>query len=143
VRLIPLASAPTEIHEEIEAGIKETQATVPTITPPPPNAVYWVVVDDDLDTYGILTAIPLDQGVEVGVRFWRKNMSTGRILEKWLMWLMTTYTVVVARVYPSNHRVKRLLQRGGFRLREVTDGLEYYTVTKDTFLTTRKGPSDG
>lgn len=118
------------------SGIRSVQESVPER----PVAAHeqlsqWFVIDDDETPFGLLSAIDMGDGlVEVGARFWEKRNRTGLILSDWLSELLRTYSAVMVRCYRTNQPVKRLLQRGGFRLVKLEGRLEFYVVTRQTFL---------
>lgn len=118
------------------SGIRSVQESVPDR----PVAEHerlsqWFVMDDEESPFGLLSAIDMGDGlVEVGARFWEKRARVGLILADWLSELLRTYSVVMVRCYRNNVRVKRLLQRGGFRLVKIEGKLEFYVTTRDSFL---------
>lgn len=127
----------------VEAGYEGTQGTVPYIEGAPDDRV-WVIGKND-EPIGSLSAVVLsDTTVEVGLRFWEFTPVIGFIAAEWIEGLLDQYPVVVARCYPTNWPVKKLLQRGGFRLLKIgEDDIEYHVTSKDTFLGTRKEPRHG
>ncbi len=124
----------------IEKGYEDTQGTVPFVDGAPDDRVW--VFDKDERPIGSLSAKVLnDNTVEVGLRFWERSNVSALLAAEWIEGLLDQYPVVVARCYPTNWPVKKLLQRGGFRLLKIDDeGIEYHVTTKDTFLGTRKEP---
>lgn len=87
---------------------------------------------------GLLTEMGEGNVVEVGVRLWEITPTAAIAIADWIDDCLTRYAVVAARVLSRNHRVKRLLQRGGFRLVRIEKGIEFYAVTKDSYLGRRK-----
>lgn len=118
------------------AGIRSVQETVPHRPVEEHERLsQFFVVDGDGVPFGLLSAIDMGDGlVEVGARFWERRARTGLILADWLSELLRTYSVIMVRCYRSNHPVKRLLQRGGFRLVKIEGRIEFYVVTRDSFM---------
>jgi len=121
-----------------QAGIRDTNGTVPHIPVDPVEQVW--VLDHGGVPIGLLSLLPTgdERIIEVGARFWDQNPRIGYILADWIDGVLRRYDVVVARCYRDNWPVKKLLQRGGFRLIRIEGKIEFYTVTKDTYLGRRK-----
>lgn len=127
------------------AGIRSVQATVPHRPVADGERLsQFFVVDDDGVPFGLLSAIDMGDGlVEVGARFWEKRARTGLILADWLSELLRTYSVIMVRCYRTNQPVKKLLQRGGFRLVKIEGKLEFHVVTRDAFMGRHKEVGHG
>lgn len=113
-----------------------TQASVPVIHRDVTGQ--WVVMSMKGVPYGLLTEMAEGDAVEVGARLWKVSPAITLAAADWIDDCLDRYAVAVARVFSRNHRVKRLLQRGGFRLVRVERGVEFYAVTRDTYLGRRK-----
>ena len=120
----------------VQTGIKATNKSVPMINT---TSEITFLVNQDQVPVGMLSLMHIsDTSVEVGARFWERVPTAAFILSDWIEDLLRRYDAVVARCYASNRRVKRLLQRGGFRLVIIKGKIEFYAVSKDTFLGRRK-----
>lgn len=133
---------PRKQAEYARAGIERTDHMVPDVPDVGKWAQWLWVIHDDLPV-GLFTLIPLKQAgaAEIGVRFWDENPRNGFFLAGWLDDVLENYPVIIVRCYAKNRKIKRLLQRGGFRLgRIMDDGIEVHSVTRDTYLGTRRKP---
>lgn len=125
----------------VEFGLKKTNSTVPKVDVPLTNQ--WLLMNQLDLPVGLLSEMEhrSEDGssvlVEIGARVWDMSPATTLALADWIEDVLCRYDVAVARVYRSNDRVKRLLQRGGFRL--VTPGkVETYAVTSKAYLGRRR-----
>lgn len=116
-----------------QQGLKETQPSVPVV-PGPATRQFWVMDAEDIPR-GLLSEIEVNEDVvEIGVRFWDANPANMLIADRWMREVLTRYRVAMARCYSSNKGIKRVLQRAGFRLDMIQDGVEFYAVSRDTYL---------
>lgn len=132
-----------EIWQAMYAG-NGIQAVAKTVPARPllegETLTQFFVLDEYGVPFGLLSQIDLGSGiVEVGARFWENSPRIAYILADWLEGLLAgSYSVLVARCFKTNHPVKKLLQRGGFRLVKVEGKLEFYVASRDTFLGRKK-----
>lgn len=124
-------------------GIQAVGGTVPPRPPVEGEVVSkHFVLDRDEVPVGLLSVIDMGRGiVEFGARFWEQNPRIALLLDEWMRTLLNTYSAVVVRCYSTNSRVKKLVQRTGFRLFRIEKpstgrgaSVEFYIVTPDTYL---------
>ena len=102
----------------------------------------FFVLDRDEVPIGMLSVVDMGRGiVEFGARFWEQNPRIALLLDDWMRDLLNSYSAVVVRCYSTNSRVKKLVQRTGFRLFRIErpttrrgPSIEFYIVTPDTYL---------
>lgn len=138
VKLVENLPGALEIWQAMYAGngIRAVAATVPERPLQEGESLRQFLVLDEYEVpFGLLSEIDLGEGIaEVGVRFWERNPRIALILADWLGELLRTYSVLVVRCFSNNHPVKKLLQRGGFRLFRIEGRIEFYVVNRDTFM---------
>ena len=123
---------------QVSEGIIATNATVPHLSKVEGTRMSFVS-DSENRIIGSLVEMPVEDGViEIGTRFWVFTPRIALLLNDWVDSLLRSYNAVIARVYPSNWRVKKLLVRGGFRLFRIEDGLEHFIVTPAAFMGRRR-----
>ncbi len=127
----------------IRDGIEATNDTVVSIPLGERGWQYFIVDDNDAVPVGLATTVDLgdirgQKVCEVGLRLWETPMSLHVILDDWMEANLARYDLVMARVLARNKRVKRLLQRAGFRLADTQSGLELYVVDNNTYLGRRR-----